>query len=259
MLSSVKRVIALVPAHHIYGLIWTALVPANLGVPVIAASASTIPRLEDGDLIVAVPDQWRAILRSRRRWPPHVRGVSAGAPLDDTLAADLLAAGLQTIYDVYGASETGGIAIREAPHASYVLLPRWRFASPIEAEVSVIVNRDGREIPLPDRLEIEADHRFTVLGRRDGAVQVGGVNIWPEQVATVLRTCPGVEDVGVRLNDHHRLKAFVVPAALEDETELLGRLRQHALRLPRAEERPTSYSFGTALPRNKLGKACDWS
>ncbi|QXQ07831.1 AMP-binding protein [Sphingosinicellaceae bacterium] len=258
-LPSIKRVVALVPAHHIYGLIWTALLPARLGIPVISASAANLPRLQDEDLIVAVPDQWVAILRSRICWPLKVCGVSAGAPLDDRVASELLGAGLHHLYDVYGSSETGGIAVREAPNAAYVLLPRWRFASPPGAATSVLIDRLGRGVQLPDHLAIKGDASFTVLGRRDGAVQVGGLNVWTEYVASVLRRCPGVADITVRLGDHGRLKAFIVPAEAGDETALLDGLRRHAMRLLTSEQRPTSFSFGVTAPRNILGKRCDWS
>lgn len=258
-LPSSKRVLALVPEHHIYGLTWTALLPARLGIAVISASAADLPRLQDGDLIVAVPDQWAAILRSRIPWPLNVCGVSAGAPLDDTAASELLGAGLHHLYDVYGSSETGGIAVREAPKAAYVLLPRWRFASPPGAAASVLIDRRGREIQLPDHLATEADDSFRILERRDGAVQVGGLNVWPEHVASVLRRCPGVADITVRLGDHGRLKAFIVPAEAGDETALLDGLKRHAMRLLPSEQQPTSFSFGVPTPRNILGKPCDWS
>lgn len=259
MLPSTKRVIALVPAHHIYGLIWTALLPSAIGVPVVIASATALPRLLEGDLIVAVPDQWRALSRSIDSWPVGVCGVSAGAPLDAALADDLLAAGLGRMCDIYGSSETGGIAVREAPAVAYTLLPRWRFASPVDADVTLIVDRHGGEVALPDRLAIAADLRFTMLGRRDGAVQVGGVNVWPEDVAAQLRRCPGVAEIAVRLGDHHRLKAFVVPETAIDQSDLLDRLRKHAQRLALPEQRPTAYVFGSALPRTALGKVSDWS
>lgn len=252
------RIVALVPAHHIYGLIWTALLPAQRGVPVMAASAANLPAFHSGDLVVAVPDQWAAMLRSRRSWPARVCGVSAGAPLDDAVAEDLRAAGLHCLYDVYGSSETGGIALREAPDPAYVLLPRWRFAAPVDADAPVLIDPHGAATPLPDRLVIAADHSFSVVGRRDGAVQVGAVTVWPDQVAACLQSCPGVAAVAVRLGDHGRLKAFVVPAEAGGDAALLDRLRRHALRLSRSEQRPASYSFGAALPRSALGKLCDW-
>lgn len=258
IMPAVRRIIALVPAHHIYGLIWTALLPARLGIPVVGASAAGLPKLAPGDLIVAVPDQWRALARSQYSWPEGVEGVSAGAPLDDALAEALCATGLARMLDVYGTSETGGVALRCAPRERYALLPRWRFASPPDAEIALVVDRYGEERALPDRLAIGDDGRFAVLTRRDGAVQVGGVNVWPDHVANVLRRCPGVAQSCVRLGDHHRLKAFVVPTASTDVTALRERLRLHAQRQLSPEQRPVSYALGSALPRTALGKLCDW-
>ncbi|WP_010160669.1 AMP-binding protein [Sphingomonas sp. PAMC 26617] len=259
MLPDVRRVIALVPAHHIYGLIWTALLPATLDVPVVAATAMTLPPLEQGDLIVAVPDHWRALARARRSWPAGVAGVSAGAPLDDALAETLLDAGLDRLLVVYGSSETGGVAVRALPDAGYTLLPRWRFAETTGPDAAVIRDRHGNETVLPDILDVAADGRFAVIGRRDGAVQVGGVNVWPEQVADVLRQCPGIADAAVRLGDQHRLKAFVVPVHSEDQNALLDRLIPYVRRFLLPEQRPTSYALGSVLPRTALGKPCDWT
>ena len=259
VLPSVRRVVALVPAHHIYGLIWTALLPDRLGVPVIAASVLALPRLEAGDLIVAVPDHWGALVRTIRRWPAGVCGISAGAPLGDALAGDLRSAGLDRLCDVYGASETGGIALRDAPDAPYRLLPRWQFATPINGEEAVIIAASGREVLLPDRLAIALDHSFAVEGRRDGAVQVGGVNVWPEQVAAVLGRHAGVAECSVRLGERNRLKAFVVPACPGDEDVLLVQISEYVQRVLLPEQRPTAYAFGATLPRNAVGKVCDWS
>jgi len=256
---AVRRVVALVPAHHIYGMIWTALLPEALGVPVVVASVLALPRLEEGDLIVAVPDHWGALLRSIRRWPAGICGISAGARLADALAGDLRSAGLERLCDVYGASEAGGIALRDAPDAPYRLLPRWQFATPINGAEAVIIDASGREVLLPDRLSIALDHSFAVDGRRDGAVQVGGINVWPEQVAAVLRRYAGVADCTVRLSEQNRLKAFVVPAETDDEDTLLVRISEYVQRVLLPEQRPTAYVFGATLPRNALGKVCDWA
>lgn len=259
MLPDVRRVIALVPANHIYGVIWTALLPATLGISVVAATAMTLPRLEQGDLIVAVPDHWRALARARSAWPAGISGVSAGAPLDDALAEALLDAGLGRLLDVYGSSETGGVAVRALPNPAYTLLPRWRFAATTDPDRAVLIDRQGDEVALPDRLAILKDARFHLLGRRDGAVQVGGINVWPDQVANVLRRCSGVADASVRLGDQHRLKAFVVPADPDDHAVLLDRLTLHVRRFLLPEQRPTSYVLGSVLPRTALGKLCDWT
>ena len=257
LLPSMRRVVSLVPAHHIYGLVWTALLPAAFGIPVVDASTIAMPPLADDDLVIGVPDQWEALHRSRRTWPSGVIGVSAAGPLDGQLSSDLLGSGLKRLYDVYGSSETGGVAIREAQDPSYALLPRWRFAAPVDESAPILVDREGRETPLPDRIALGSNQRFLLAGRRDDAVQIGGVNVWPRQVAEVLKRCPGVQDVAVRMGPHGRLKAFVVPTAPESVAPEL--LQIHASRLLEAAQRPSSYTFGDALPRTKLGKASDWS
>ncbi|MEG8021382.1 AMP-binding protein [Sphingomonas aerolata] len=112
-----RRVVALVPADHLYGLVWTALLPDALGVPVVVRTVGASLSLEAGDLVVAVPDQWRALSRMTRHWPGDVVGVSSAGPLDDAVAAMLLAAGLAGLVDIYGASETGGSRCAHCPRS----------------------------------------------------------------------------------------------------------------------------------------------
>ena len=115
----------------------------------------------------------------------------------------------------------------------------------------------------PDLLRWENAERFHVLGRRDGAVQVGGVNVLPEHVAAVLRDHPAVHDVLVRPmrpDEGFRLKAFVVPVPDAAPAESLREdLRRFATLMLQPAERPNSYRFGPALPRTPLGKLTDWS
>jgi hypothetical protein len=45
-----RRVVALVPAHHLYGIIWTALLPDALGVPVVVRTIGAPLGLTAGEL-----------------------------------------------------------------------------------------------------------------------------------------------------------------------------------------------------------------
>ncbi len=253
-----RRVVALVPAHHLYGIIWTALLPAALDVPVVVRTAGTALGLTAGDLVVAVPDQWQAILRLTRRFPDDVVGVSSAGPLDDGLAAALPAAGLARLFDIYGSSETSGIALRELPSTAYDLLPRWRLL-PDGGEDWRLGDRDGGVHALPDRLERVGDRAIRPVRRRDGAVQVAGHNVWPDRVAAVLREVDGVADAAVRLHGNGRLKAFVVPHGDHDPAGLSARI-DHAVTTRLTEpEHPKSLRFGPALPRNEMGKLKDWA
>ena len=251
------RVVALVPAHHLYGIIWTALLPAVLDVPVVRRAIGSPLDLVAGDLVVAVPDQWRAVLRFTPALPADIVGISSAGPLDEALAEDLLASGLKRLLDIYGSSETGGIAIRELPATVYDLLPRWHLLRDGESEWQLGDNRGDHHSP-PDHIERIGERSLRPTGRRDGAVQVGGHNVWPARVATIMREIDGVAEAAVRLHANGRLKAFIVPSDDRDLAELTNLIERAVADRLSAPERPRSLRFGSALPRNMMGKLEDW-
>lgn len=253
-----RRVVALVPANHLYGMVWTAILPAVTGVPVVARTLGASLDLAPGDLVVAVPEQWQAIRRLVRRFPADVVGVSSAGQLDATCADGLLAAGLAHLFDIYGASETGGIAMREWPATSYALLPRWHLV-PHGADDWHLGDECGARHELPDRIDRIGERGVRPLGRRDHAVQVGGHNVRPAQVADVLRTIEGVADAAVRLDAGGRLKAFIVPEGAADPAQLAIEIDCVSSQRLSAPERPRSVRFGRALPRNPMGKLEDWT
>lgn len=253
-----RRVVALVPAHHMYGLIWTALLPDALGVPVVTPTIGTPLDLTPGDLVVGVPDQWQALSRLTRRFPADVIGISSAGSLDAALATDLLASGLTRLVDVYGSSETGGIAYRVLPATIYDLLPRWQLLPQGESDWQLI-DAHGARYPLPDHIERIGERGLRLIGRRDGAVQVGGHNVWPERVAATLRELDGIADAAVRLDGNGRLKAFIVPADGRDAAQLSTLIDRAISQKLSVAERPRRLRFGTTLPRNAMGKLEDWS
>ena len=252
-----RRVIALVPAHHLYGIIWTALLPDALDIPVVVRTIGAPLELTAGDLVIAVPDQWRALSRMVRHFPDDVMGVSSAASLDDSVAAALLAAGITRLIDIYGSSETSGIAIRELPAIAYELLPRWQIRTDGHDDWQ-LVDRDGRLTAIPDHIVRTGDRAIRPIGRRDGAVQVAGHNVWPERVACTLRMVDGVADAAVRLHTNGRLKAFVVLHQDYDHTEVKAQIERLTLARLTDPERPRSFLFGPSLPRNAMGKLEDW-
>jgi acyl-coenzyme A synthetase/AMP-(fatty) acid ligase len=90
-------------------------------------------------------------------------------------------------------------------------------------------------------------------------VKVAGLNVWPNHVAGVLRRADGVADVAVRLHVNGRLKAFVVPEAGLEASDLAFHLDRFVVQNLKDHERPKSFRFGTVLPRNVMGKLEDWA
>jgi len=267
LLAGRRRVLTTVPAHHIYGFLFTVLLPERLAcgpaLDMRSATPQALPKcLRAGDLLVSHPAYWALVARHACALPAGVHGVSSTAPCPDELAQALTGHGLQRLLQVYGSSETAGIGWRDAPGAPYCLMPQWQRDAE-DAAVLVRLAADGARVPHPlqDRIEWLADGKFRVAGRLDAAVQVGGINVFPERVRQVLLAHPAVREAAVRpmaAHEGQRLKAFVVsapgadPAALPDELArwLSGRLS--------APEQPKAFTFGTALPVNQRGKACDW-
>ncbi|UUX94477.1 4-coumarate--CoA ligase [Aquabacterium sp. J223] len=266
LLGAVNRVVSAVPSHHIYGFLFTVLLPQALGgVPVVDGRALTpqgfAKTLRPGDLVVSHPAHWALLSRHGAAFAAGVVGVSSTAPCPDALATSLLEQGLSRLLQVYGSSETAGIGWRDAPGAPFRLMPFW---SP-GADGGSLHRRhaDGGTSPvaLQDRLHWTAVDRFELRGRHDAAVQVAGHNVFPEQVRAVLCRHPEVADAAVRLmtpEEGGRLKAFVVPSAGAQPDGLAERLlRWAAAHLP-APAQPRACRIGTALPVNAQGKACDW-
>jgi long-chain acyl-CoA synthetase len=260
-----RRVISLVPTHHAYGFLFAALLPDVLGVDHVDATklgpAEIARSLVPGDLVVTFPDRWRWLERSLPGWPEDVAGVVSTAPCPRDLIAALCECGLSAMTEVYGSSETAGVAVRRWPEVSYSLMPHWYFVEPVSEDAPEIVHRSGRRLSLPDRIQPRGGSRFELAGRLDGAVQVGGINVYPDRVAVHLRERLGVRDAAVRLmrpEEGTRLKAFIVPEVAADLTALRADLYAWIDSVLPVAERPTAITFGSSLPKGVMGKIADW-
>jgi long-chain acyl-CoA synthetase len=267
LLPGRRRILSAVPSHHIYGFLFTVLLPRALGIDAVidlrgAGPAASLAMLRPGDLVVAHPGWWEALARLQPGLEPDVAGVSSTAPCPDALADELAAAGLRLVQ-VYGSSETAGVGWRDAAGAPFSLFPYWRGVDGMPELIRQLPDGGEARYPLQDALAWTGGTRFRPAGRIDQAVQVGGTNVFPGYVADVLRMHPAVLDAAVRLmraDEGRRLKAFVVPRAGHDADP--GALREtlsgwvgERLATP---ERPAAWTFGERLPRQASGKPADW-
>ena len=242
-LPGITRVVSLVPAHHIYGFIWTVLLPKALQVSALDGSA-----FRTGDLVVGTPVHWRVQNRTAASLPPIIAVTSAG-PCEPALLRTLREKGALATWEIYGCSEAGGIGMRTEPDLPYQLLPF------LERSGDSLV-RAGIPFSPPDILIWDSERSFRPMGRIDNAVQVSGVNVYPALVARKLQRHPDVTACHIRLMEPAsggRLKAFVVadPAI---EPKLRAWIEEHLT----PAERPRELTFGPELPTNELGKTVDW-
>jgi long-chain acyl-CoA synthetase len=211
LLGPRRRLIAAVPAHHIYGFLFTVLLPAQLGVAVLdvrdRAPASLAAELRPGDLVIGHPTFWGALARSVPCLPADVFGVSSTAPCPPRLAHDLADRGLGRLLQVYGSSETSGIGWRDTPDGDYRLLSHWQ-----RAGEAALRRAQGPQLPIPDRVRWTDERRFAVGGRArpgrgapDGGtrgVPAQGVRRAPRPRRRSGRAAPGAGGVVPRSPRH---------------------------------------------------------
>jgi long-chain acyl-CoA synthetase len=258
-----KRVIAMVPPHHIFGFLFTVMLPDALGIDVVDARGfgpSWLAREgRAGDLVVATPHQWRAIATAMPAFVQGITGVVSTAPMPDALSDQLATMGLTRLTQIYGSSETAGIGSRHSHLQPFALFPHWMRT----ADGSGIMRHGlpAQTLALPDHVDWRDDRHLLPAGRLDGAIQIGGKNVSPEDVRQTILRHPDVADCAVRGfaldgdNARTRLKAFIVPRA---DCALDCVLPSWATSNVPELLRPSAWSFGPTLPRNDMGKLTDW-
>lgn len=270
LFAGTRRIYSAVPSHHIFGFIFTVLLPRILGLshePIInlrgGSPARLMHELQDGDLVIGHPAFWGAVARVVPRLPIGTIGVTSTAPCPDEVSQALVRAGIGRLVQVYGSSETAGLGWRDLAGAPYRLFHHWERSGADEDEL-VRILPDGQRIAcrVQDKLAWRDDRQFQVQGRMDDAVQVGGINVFPSRVRQLLLQHPDVLDAAVRLmrpEEGSRLKAFIVPRLPDrSHTELHAALESWVNAQLTAVERPKAFTFGEQLPVNVTGKAADW-
>jgi 4-coumarate--CoA ligase len=258
LVKGTDRIVSLVPLHHIYGFIWGPLLSDQLNVPLIHgpdAIQTSHYGLQSGDLVLGMPEWWQYFCSSHSRLPDGVKGVTSTAPCPPRVIQSALEKGLTSMFEVYGSSETAGIGWRDDLDSGFQLFEHWKKHDDDHLESEI-----GHVYSLPDLVDWKTDRSLIPRKRRDNAVQVGGVNVWPDRVKDFIDNHPHVQVCAVRPLDTiygTRLKAFVVPideADGEVRSELLDWLKINLT----AAERPIQLILGDKLPRNSMGKLCDW-
>lgn len=255
-LSSQGRILSLVPPHHIYGFLFSCVLPDLKHMDVIdlhyAAPGAAFRHAQAGDLIVGTPFNWEVLCKTGQRFCDGVNGVTAAGPMRPATWQVIAENNLSRLTEIYGATETGGIGSRCSPDAPFELLPHLE-----QTDLGVRSKDGGSALILQDVLAWETARTFHVSGRLDAMVQVAGVNVSPALVKDRLIEVKGVADAVVRLGSD-RLRAFIVPEAGHSQEHLEKRILAHVNSTLDVPSRPASYCFGPQVPRNEMGKLVDW-
>jgi acyl-coenzyme A synthetase/AMP-(fatty) acid ligase len=256
-------VLGTVPPQHAFGLESTVMIGMRCGFPLhagrpffpadIRAELASLPRPRG---LITTPVHLRVLLAEPDELPPADFLLCATAPLSPQLAAAAEARFRAPLHEIYGCTESGGIASRRT-----VAGAEWR------AIRDVTLRSDGRgtwvkggpvetEVLLADIIELRGHGEFLLHGRSGDLVNIAGKRTSLAHLNYHLNSIEGVRDgvfVAPTAEDEGkgvaRLVAYVVAPGLTTEG-LLHALRQRidAAFLPRP------LHLVDALPRNATGK-----
>lgn len=244
-------VAATVPCHHIYGLLFSVLVPFLAGARFVRESLfhpvdvqRALARWQITDL-ATVPTHVQALVDAGLpSYEPLERVFSSGAVLDLALARRLAQASRARVIDVLGSTESGGIAYRNAePGAPYAPFPGIDVATNDSGHLllkSPFLPASSGWEAMNDRVRLVAGG-FEHLGRTDGVLKLGGKRIAVQELEARARQLPGVTDAAVLVRSSTPLRGMEMWLAVAAAP---GSWTSQSLR-----DRLTEYFDGVVLPR----------
>ncbi len=258
------RVASTVPPGHIYGLLFTVLVPLLSGgaflreSPFHAESVSERVQATGANVLVTVPAHLPALEQLSAGALAGLRVVfSSTAPLGERLATDFAARHGVGVTEVFGSSETGGIATRlRAAGDAWQPLPGVKVSVSDEGNLRVsspFVDPAYPEFETADLAELTPEG-FEHRGRADGVVKIGGRRVSLPAMRALLMAHPDVQDVAVESVAAPGARGTRLLAALVAPELTMEAFRAYVGTRFEPSCVPRSVKFVSALPREDNGK-----
>lgn len=267
-ISSTDIIVSTVSPYHIYGLLFSVLIPLVGSARVLAETPSFPAEIVDlvertsATVLVSVPAHYR-VLKGRVIGSSLQQAFSSAGMLEKEDSLDFYACNTIGVVEVYGSTETGGIATRNRAKGEEFFHPlelvRWQikeermslqspFLSP-----DLPVNPDGFFLS-GDRVQSRGGEEFSLHGRADTITKVAGVRIDLDEVRDLLQEQPGVKEcVVVSLSDETG-RGSRIAALVRGETVDLGQIKKALRRSLEPAAQPKRIRLVSSIPVTRNGK-----
>lgn len=260
--------ISTVPPYHIYGLLFSVLAPFLAHARVMPEIytfpqeiISTINR-HKATVLVSVPIHYRSLKVDNLSAPSLKIAFSSSGVLNRSDATHFLRKTGLGINEIYGSTETGGVASRSVSENTESWKPAdvvsWRLSGKRLAVRSDFVSRemetdaDGYCVT-GDEVQPDKTGRFLLLGRADGIVKVAGKRVDLLDVQNKIQTLPTVRDAVVIALPAEKGRESVIAALVACElTEI--QLKKMILEKLEPYAMPRRIKIVSSIVRTTTGK-----
>ena len=204
--------VSTVPPQHIYGLLYSVLIPfvssakVSRDIHVFPREIISAVNRFCASVLISVPVHYRALSGADFSFDKLKLAVSSGGKIDNVDAECFFDKTGIAVSEIFGSTETGGIAVRknsgvESPWKPLDII-KWktdddgRLCVRSEFISSGMRTDEGGFFATEDRVE-KTEGGFRHLGRADGVVKVAGKRVDLKDIESRLKALPGVRDAFV--------------------------------------------------------------
>lgn len=204
-------IMATIPPYHIYGLLFSVVLPLISAATVVGETPSfpneitQVAEERKVTILASVPAHYRALREIKKDMSLRLAFSSAGMldAADNEAFCRRCKAG---VVEVYGSTETGGIATRNRHLGEEFFSPfptiNWKI---LEGRLAVHSPYISPDLPVDedgffttnDRVEVKGINGFFLKGRADTVTKVGGKRVDLEEIRSLIKNFPGVIDCAV--------------------------------------------------------------
>ncbi len=261
-----------VPHHHIYGLLFSLLWPACAGYRIAHETFAFWETLENRycsrDYLISSPAHLSRLPYNQESLIPFGKIFSSGAPLAFNHAKKVKRSFGFWPIEVYGSTETGGIAYREQTqeHQPWTPFPHVEITQGENQRLRIVSPHlpDDQPFETEDQISLVHPAQFHLLGRTDRIVKVEGKRVSLTEIENrALDTHYIQEAIAILLASSHRNEIGVVACLNshgQDQLRALGKndlvrhLRQCMAPYLDQVALPRRWRFVDSIPVDNRGK-----
>jgi acyl-coenzyme A synthetase/AMP-(fatty) acid ligase len=264
-------IMATIPPYHIYGLLFSIVLPLISAATVVGETPSfpneiaQVAEERKVTIMASVPAHYRALREIKKDMSLRLAFSSAG--MLDAADNEAFCRKYKTgVVEVYGSTETGGIATRNRHLGEEYFSPfatiDWKISAGRLAVHSPYISPD---LPVDedgffttnDRVEAKGINEFFLKGRADTVTKVGGKRVDLEEIRALVKNVPGVVDCAVIALPESGGREHRIGALIEGDNFDMEMIRKTLVDSLEPYAQPRYMKKVERIPMQKNGKY-DW-